>query len=342
MNRIDHIRIIRRAFEIVRRYPVLWIFGFLLALTTGRPTGPENNVQWTLNDGPGGDFSLPEGFPRLPFPVIPQDIANALVVAGIALACLALLLVVAFTILHYVALAASIRMVDRYEASGEQLGFRAGWRLGWSRAAFRLWLIDLLVFIGVLLAVILLFLLAAAPLLLLLTQNDVASVVGVVATIGLVFLVILVIILVGAVLGILLQFVHRAVTLEDLGVFEGFRRGWALVRRRPGDMIIMALILFGIGLVFAILLIPVALVLLVFGVIVGGLPALLAGALTNIFVHGNVPQLVAIAVGLPIFILAVSIPLAFVSGLLEMFTSSAWTLTYREVLAVENVQPETA
>ena len=27
---MDHIRIIRRAFEIVRRYPVLWIFGFLI------------------------------------------------------------------------------------------------------------------------------------------------------------------------------------------------------------------------------------------------------------------------------------------------------------------------
>jgi len=34
-------------------------------------------------------------------------------------------------------------MVDGHETMGEKVGFRQGWRLGWSRSAWRLFLIDL-------------------------------------------------------------------------------------------------------------------------------------------------------------------------------------------------------
>ena len=44
--------------------------------------------------------------------------------------------------------------------------------------------------------------------------------------------------------------------------------------------------------------------------------------------------------GLPIFILVVAVPGLFLGGLVEVFKSSVWTLTYRELRALGSLQPE--
>jgi hypothetical protein len=36
------------------------------------------------------------------------------------------------------------------------------------------------------------------------------------------------------------------------------------------------------------------------------------------------------------------VPLTILGGLYDVFTSSVWTLTYRELLALENIQPQPA
>lgn len=336
---MDHLRILRRAFEIVRSYRVLWIFGFLLALTSSNGGGGSNsNYSFNNNNfggNNGGNFP-----PGLDPTKIPQEVWSGLVGVGIALICLVLLLAVVFTIVRYVAETSAIRMVDRYESSGEKVRFREGWRLGWTRSAFRMWLVDLLFGLAAMLVFIGLLVVAAAPLLVWFTHNDVVRAIGTVAAIGLGVLWLLIIILGGAVLSLLFKFIHRAIALENLGVQDSIRRGWKIVRGRLADVIIMGLILFGIGLVFAILMIPVALFLVAVAGVSGGLPALLAGGLTNIFAHGVTPKIVAAAVGIPIFLTVLAIPLTFISGLVEAFTSSTWTLVYREVVALETIKPQ--
>jgi hypothetical protein len=42
---------------------------------------------------------------------------------------------------------------------------------------------------------------------------------------------------------------------------------------------------------------------------------------------------VAAVVGIPVFILVMAAPLSFLGGLFEVFLSSTWTLTYRELRA---------
>ena len=44
--------------------------------------------------------------------------------------------------------------------------------------------------------------------------------------------------------------------------------------------------------------------------------------------------------GLPIFILVTLAPWWCLGGLMEVFKSSAWTLTYRELRVVEDAQPD--
>jgi hypothetical protein len=270
-------------------------------------------------------------------PDIPADVINTILGVGIAILCGVLLLAILFTILRYVSFTALVRMADRYEDSGEKVSVRDGFRLGWSRGAFRTWLVDLLFGLASLVVVLLLGLVAGAPLLLWLTGEQTAGVVGTVIAVALGFLFILLLIVVAIAVSILLQLVYRAVMLEGMGVMDGIRRGWALFRRRLGDVIIMGLILFGIGLVFTVLMIPLVLVLLLAGVVVAGLPALLAGAITNIFAQGNLPPIIAAAVGLPILFAVLIVPLVIVGGLFETFKTNVWTLAYRELIALEFV-----
>jgi len=330
---MDHVKILKRAFSISWNYRVLWVFGFLLALTLPRG-GPNANYQFGAND-----FSRSQGFP--PFsPAISQQFINTIIAVGVALLCIIILLAIAGTFVRYISETALIRLVDQNEATGEKVNVRAGFRMGWSRRAFRLFLIDLLFGVVGIVAFLLLILVAAAPFLVWLTSSDLLRTLGTVTGIGMVFLVILLFILIAIILSVVMQFIRRAAVLEDLGVFASIRRGFILVRQRLGDIVVMALILFALGLGWAVLSIPLIILLLLAAVVVGGLPALLAGLITSLFVQGYLPWIVAILIGLPIFLVVLVVPGSFVNGLVQVFTSSTWTLTYREVLALGGARPE--
>lgn len=336
---MDHFRILRRAFEVTRFYRALWVFGILIALTTAHGGSPGGG------GGSGsrnpGSLPFPNQFPPFQQPFIPSQVVNTLIGAAIALVCLFLLVGVGLAILRYLSQTALIRMVDGYEGRGEKVGMRQGFRLGWSRGTFRIWLVDLLFFVIGFIAFFILFALAAAPLLLWLTREPAFEVIGTIMTIGLGTLVILLLIIVSAAVSLWKQVIWREIILQGRGVFEGIQTGWEVVRRHLGDVIIMGLILFGIGLVVGILFFVLFFIFGFMGLIAGGLPALLAGGLTSLFTHGAVPGIVAVVIGLPILLAVIFVPLLFLSGLVETFYSTVWTLTYRELLALEATRGET-
>ena len=328
---MDHLKVLKRAWEITWRYRVLWVFGIILALTTGGSTGRGGG-----SGGGGGNGGFPS-FGDFSPPEIPPQVMSMLIGVGIGLACVIVILTIASVVARYVAETALIRMVDDYEETGEKRSVRQGFRLGWSRTALRLFLINLLIGLPTALAFILLFALALAPLLLWTTKNTAAGVVGTVATIGLSFLVILLAIVVGVVLSLLMRFFRRVCALEELGVIESIRQGFDFVRQHLKDVGIMWLIMVGLGLGWMIVMIPVTILLVVVGAMVGGFPALLVGGLASLPFEGAVPWILAAAVGIPIFILVVAVPGLFLGGLAEVFKSSVWTLTYRELRALEGV-----
>ncbi len=262
----------------------------------------------------------------------PLQIAGIAAAVGVA----TLLLVFVFSAARVVSETALIRMVNAYADGGERVGVGQGFRLGWSRAALRLFLIDLLIFLGLALVFLLLFALAAAPLAGLLSDSKTLQVIGTVSGASLLILVFVLLLLVVIAAAVLLPFIHRACVLEDQGVLDSLRRGWAVARGRASDVVIMALVLFALGLAVTILVIPVIIILLFGGVALGGLPALLAALVSSLFLHGQLPWVIGLAVGLPIFLLVLIVPTLFLSGLAQVFTSSAWTLTYREITGPEN------
>lgn len=327
---MDHIRILRRALSITWNYRLLWAFGVLVALTTGGGGGSggggQQGAQYRGPFEPPRDFNMP---------VIPPEVVSTLIALGVGLICLLFLVGIAFAIINVVARTAIIRLVDRHEDTGERSTFSAGFRLGWSRAAFRIFLIDLIFGLISFVIVVGLIITALLPLLGWATGVEAFQAVGTVLSVALFLLVIFIIILYASALTILAQFFYRAAALENLGVFDSIRRGWQVVRARPADAIIMGLILFALSLAYAIIAIPIFIILLLVAGLAGGLPGLLVGLLVSLFAEGAVPIIVGLVFGLPLFILILTLPLLFLSGLVHVFASTTWTLTYREMVALE-------
>ena len=73
-----------------------------------------------------------------------QELTTFLWVIGVFIVVM-LIVGIVVAIARYVSETAVIRMVDEYEDSGNKMTVRQGFRIGWSRTAWRLFLINLIV-----------------------------------------------------------------------------------------------------------------------------------------------------------------------------------------------------
>jgi hypothetical protein len=376
--------VLKRAWQLVWRMRVMWLFGALLALTTvnGIYWGfPFDREDWDWDRSrirvtedttiylPGeglmidftasgrvfirvGDENLGELWERLQeelreeFAVdISDDVWAVVIAAGVMLAGVILVGLVA----RYVSEAALIRIVDAAEETGERPGLRRGLRFGFSRSAWRLFLIDLLLFVVRALVVLILLALALSPLLLWFTRSTPAGVAGTVAAVGLFFLWLFVTLGVRAVLSLLVQVIHRACAVDGLGVGASIRRGLATVKGNLRETLVVWLMWIGVRLAWMlaavpvmVVIFPVTLVFILAGIVIGGVPSAAVGALLTPFLEGPFPWIVGGMVGLPVFILVMIAPMLFLGGLVEIYKSSVWTLTYRELRAAEAAEPSVA
>jgi hypothetical protein len=201
--------------------------------------------------------------------------------------------------------------------------------------------------VPVILAFLLLFAVAFAPVAFgLKSSNPTPLIVGSLLTGGFFVIGTFLALAAGTLLSVLKRFFRQACALESLGIRASIRRGWAVVRQRPADVLVMWLIMLGItigwGIVMALsflVLFPLLLLFIVLGGLAGALPAYLVFLVASLFTGGALPVLLAVVVGLPIFILVMLTPWWCLGGLFEVFKSSAWTLTYRELRSVEEPQP---
>lgn len=357
---MDHAKILKRAWHILLQYRMLWIFGLILALTTVS-TGSQSSSQFSSSDAvvTPSESQTPEEMweelRHLDFGEawieirrelsreIPAELWGWFVAGVIALVLVGLVLTVVSRIAHYVSQVALIRMVNRYEETEEKVGFRQGWRLGWWRAAWRFFLINLATAIPLFVLIIVLFGLALLPLLLWLGDAPTAGVLGTVATIGLIFLVIFFSIILGALLKLLRHFFFRACALEDLRVGKSIRAGWAMFKQDWKGIGLMWIITAGINIGWTIVMVPVSILVFVISLAIGGGLGFLVGSLTNaLLVNATAAWIVALIIGLPIFLALLLAPLGLIGGWREVYMSSVWTLSYRELRALKALARESA
>jgi hypothetical protein len=358
---MDPIKILKRAWKILWSYRALWVFGIILALTTASGSGGGGGGSGGDYDGANGGF---HGEPELVMPA-PEDMARefdqmleifsdqinvpvadwiTLLWFGVIFVIILIILGVVGMILRFVAETALIRMVDEHERSGEKPGVRQGFRMGWSRSAWRLFWINFLTNLPVFFLVLFGLLLGIGVFLLAIQDNIGMSIAGIVGGIGIFFLVIFTGVILGAALNLLKDFAWRASALEEIGVMEGFRQGFGMVRHNLKDVAVMWLIMVGLGILWVIgfilitiLLIPLLLVTILAGVVAGSVPALIMAGISSLFLHGPLPWVVGVMAGLPLFALVAFSPLIFLTALEKVFSSSVWTLVYRELKALKEL-----
>ena len=368
---MKHKEILSRAWSILWSYKVLWFFGIILALTTtsfpdrmfefsGSDSSNQDSTSEGLDIQPGDDIgeeiqkSWSEGwqemqdgfdemgreFERLFSDVIPAEIEQTMITLAIVAGCVIFILIILGIIFRYVSESAIVQLVDEYEAKGTQYKIREGFRKGFSRSAWHVFLINLVIDVPIFLAFVILFLIVLSPALLWMTESFVAGIVGTVTAVGLFFLVIFLAIIVGAGISLLKRFIFRQVALVDVGPIEAIKLSFSLVRRNFKDVILMWLIMVGIGLGFALVMIPIGFLLLALSAIIGGALGLSVGGVASFFTTDTQSIIAGVAAGAPVFLLLLISPLAFLSGLKETYFSTTWTLTYREVVTLDALEVE--
>lgn len=351
---IDFGKILKRGWQILWSYRVLWIFGLLLAITAGGGGGGGSGPQFQLNGA--RDWGNARPWPPLeefndwaqqnlvPLFEYPEQHIGTFIWIGIGFLLFILIVAAVTALIRYPSETAVLRMVNDHEQTGEKVSFRKGWRLGWSRQAFRLWVIDLVINLPVLLLIAVII---GVGLTVFFTIERQANVIGVVVSIGFFFVFLFFFIIGMAFLGLLRQFFARKAALEGATIGESFRQGWRMFKQNWKSGLLMWLVMLGVGIgvgilgfILFFLLIPVYLVLLIPAILTAAIPVLLGFGIAALFAPAPLAWAIGILLGLPFFFIVVLSPLFMFSGWYQIYSSSVWTLAYREMKAMNGEQAE--
>jgi hypothetical protein len=305
---MDYMGLLRRSKDIAWQHKKLWVFGFLMALFGGN-----GSLGWQPNRG---------GMP--PFRQMPLlagwQFTPGLVAAMVAGGVLVLLIAVAVKMTSSAALMQSVRDADGGRSVGLRRGFGAGFRRLWTY----FW-VNMAVGLPAVFLSIGLLLLAALPVILatLATRGQPREMwPAVLVTVLLLIPLGLLLAMVYSLLSLALEFMLRACVLERLGVGASLRRGWDLFAKHFWQALVIAVLLFGCGIIFVVVMIPLALGFV--GVAVAG-----GAAVWFAFRAGTAAMIVGGVLLLPGVLVLLTLLGAF-----KAFTSGAWTLAYAQMAAL--------
>ena len=295
--------VLSRAWQIVWRHKVLWIFGIFAGCSRGGGGG----------SGGGGNTGFETQGPDLPPQVMRwlEIIAENLVTfaaVGIGLICVLWLIGIFLGTIGRIGL---IHGTSQADNGTENLifgqVFSASLPHFWRVFGLSLLMaLPFLVVIAVVFAGLLAFALSASG------GGD-EAVFGLVAMVPLIIACACILVPVMIVIGLIVRQAERAIVLENMSVFPALSRGWDVFRSHLGPIILMAIILFIINLAVGfVIAIPV------FLIVIPTMFAFMAGEAQNW------TPLAVMGVGLCLYI-PVSLLL---NGIAIAFSESAWTLTY--------------
>jgi hypothetical protein len=269
---MDYSGLLRRAFEIVTRYPFLILMGVLAALSGGIGGGG-SNTNFRFGDNQQGEFQQPD-MPNMPnMPDMGQfqmpDLDQMGPALGIAAAvlpvilCFALIIGIILWAIGTIARGGLVAGVDAIENGGSPtLGDT--WRAGWNRARSLLGISLIPAIPGLILFAVGVGSFITAGGLGAVFGGDVgmpvgiglASALGALACIAVPF---------ALVLGLLRTFAERACMIEGLSAVDSYRRGVEVLMANLGNAVILFVLQVAIGIVIGIvLLLPGAIAALCF------------------------------------------------------------------------------
>ncbi len=331
---MDYGKLLSRAFEITRKYRALWLFGVLAALFGGGG-GSFNFGSGNFGGGGGSGRGGNGGLGGDVVPDLPPNFWQNLALIIAAVICLVLILSIISIVLRFISRAALIGLVQELEASSTTPTVGRGFAIG-RENFWRLLGIALVVNIPLSLVSFVVILIAALPMLgslipLIQAGNHppdelvAVAMTGIFGSLALICCAVILLVAVHFIITPLYEFFMRACVIGKRGVMDSIREGYRLVRANLSNIAVLYILMIGIGIGFAILMIPVGLILL-------GIPAGLGfavGAMANSVAPGII---IGLVLGIPMVLV-----LIFVSGLFEAFRSAVWTEAYLTVTAPKTI-----
>ncbi len=298
---LDFGNVLTRAWKIVWKNRVLWLFGLLASCGRGGGGGGGGGTSFDPNNpplGPDGQFVLPPELERTFGSLDP----TLFILAAI---CLGLLLFVIVVVVQTLGMGGLIGGIDRADATGA-VSFGEAWSVA---------IAKFLPLLGLTLITAIIIIAAA---LIIIVPGALLSV----ATFGLGLLCFLPLLCVFAIIallfGLIIQFAQIGVVIDNLPVINSLRRGWEVFRANPANIVILAIIVGVIGFVVSLVL-ALPLLFIVLPAVAG-----VAGFATDnqaLGAGGLIFALVCFCLYLPVLLV--------LSGILQAWTTSAFTLAYK-------------
>ena len=308
--------VLSRAWQIIWKHRVLWIFGILASCGRGGGGGNGGGGNSGFNtEGP--DINIPPQLEQL-FNWIAQNVTSFLAIT-IALVCVFWILAIFLSTIGKIGL---IRGTWQAEGGDAHLVF--GQLFSESTPYF--WrMFGLSLVVGLPFAILIAVVAAGFALMVIsASQGGDAAALGFLASLPLLIGCLCLLVPIGFVINMIVRQAQNAIVLENAGVLPSLSRGWDIFRSNLGPIIVMAIILAVLGLVAGfIIAIPVFIV---------AVPAVLT------FMAGegqNWTPLALMGVCLCLYI-PVSLLL---NGIVVSYTEAAWTLTYMRLVRPQDNAP---
>jgi hypothetical protein len=316
---MDFGEVLTRAWKISWKFKIMWIFGIFAGCGTGNRFSFATGGHYQNSNFPDSSPNLSPDFVdnMLRFlPAFNKFMANPAAIAGfIGLICVIFLVMSFFSIVGHVGL---IKGALDADAGAEHLGFGGLWKNGlhyfWRILGLSLLIGSpgVLVFLGIILgAFLILFTALPGPY----NHGQFGTAAQpLIAIIPILCILLCAVILLAIFISFLGPQAERAIVIEEEGVIGGIRRGWNVLTRNLGPILIVWLIVVVIGIVAGLLLeLPLLAIVA---------PAIMA----FIFSGGSASYTPLVIAGF--FILAY-IPVSLVAnGILTAYLESVWTLAY--------------
>ena len=310
--------VLTRAWQIVWKHKVLWIFGVLASC--GRSSSGNFNSN-TGGGGNGGGFGSTPNLPPQALRWIQtiQENLTTFIAVGIAIICLIWIVTIFLGTIGRIGL---IRGASQADGGAESLIF--GQLFSESIPYFwRMFGLSLIVAIPILVVLAALFV-GLIVFAISASQGNDAFAVGFLAMLPLVIGCFCLLIPVMFVIGMIVHQAERAIVLEEMGVLPALSRGWEVFRNNLGPIILMAIMLAIIGVVVGFV-VAIPIIIVVF-------PAVIAFAVGE---ARNFTPLIIMGVCLVLYI-PVSLLL---NGIVIAYTESVWTLTYLRLTKPQDNAP---
>lgn len=306
---MDYGRLVSESWRITWNNKFLWVLGFLAALTSVSSSG--NSGRTISQRLESGDVS--------------PEMITAVSGAILLLVCIGFVLGIVLMLVSLAAQGSLISAVARLD-DGEKVTLGEAFGAG-TQAIIRLFGVSFLLWLPVILVVVLVAIIGIA------SAGGFAAAASIADNperlfAGLGFLAICLVglccalIPLAIVISVVYEFALRGTMLENLGVTDSIRWGWRVVRNNIADIIVLLVLFWGIGILYAILvgliMIPLALVVFV--------PTIL------MFNSGSTPNVATMGLliggGICLGVLG-----AVLNSVIVTWRSAAFTLAYRQLTA---------